>query len=116
MAYDEMLAERLRAVLPQEGLREQKMFGGLAFMLDDHMVCGVVHDALMLRLGPDLGAEALRRPYVRPMDFSGRTMRAMVFVDPPGLVGESLQEWVSQAVAFTRELPPKAPGRGRSRG
>jgi TfoX N-terminal domain len=52
VAYDEILADRVRDVLAGEpGLSERKMFGGLAFMLDGHMCCGLVGDRLMLRLG-----------------------------------------------------------------
>jgi TfoX/Sxy family transcriptional regulator of competence genes len=57
VAYDETLADRVRDVLAGEpGLSERKMFGGLAFMLDGHMCCGVVGDRLMLRLGADAAA------------------------------------------------------------
>lgn len=109
MAYDEILASRLRAIIADiDGeITEQKMFGGLAFMLSGHMFTGIVGDELMLRLG-EAGAEAaLRREYVREMDFTGRPMKAMVFVEPPGLDGTSLREWVAAAAAFARTLPPK---------
>lgn len=114
MAYDETLADRVRCVVPDVGeITERKMFGGLAFMLDSHMVCGVVGDSLMLRLGPAGAERALSRPHVRPMDFTGRTMKAMVFVDPPGLKGAALTRWVQAAAEFVQGLPPKAPGRRR---
>lgn len=75
VAYDEILADRVRDVLAGEtGLSERKMFGGLAFMLDGHMCCGLVGDRLMLRLGADEAANALRLPYVAPMGFTGRPM------------------------------------------
>lgn len=62
MAYNEQLATRVRKALGRrKGLKEQKMFGGLAFMLRGHMCCGVQDDELMLRLGPDLAAKALSR-------------------------------------------------------
>src|SRR5215471_4643031 len=64
------------------------MFGGLAFMLGGHMFCGVVKDTLMVRLGPDGARRALDRPHVRPMDFTGRPMKGMVFVEAAGLRGE----------------------------
>ena len=58
MAYDEKLAERVREILAAEpGLSERKMFGGLAFMLDGHMCCGIVGERLMLRLGADLAEQ-----------------------------------------------------------
>jgi TfoX/Sxy family transcriptional regulator of competence genes len=108
MAYDEKLADRIRDILrPDPGYSERKMFGGIAFMLDRHMCCGVVDDDLMLRLGPDGADAALDQPHVRPMDFTGRPMSSMVFVAPAGLDGVSLRRWVGQAAAFARALPPK---------
>lgn len=109
MAYDEKVAERVRDVLQTEdGVSERAMFGGLAFMIDGHMACGVVKSELMLRLGPDGADRALDRPHVRPMDFTGRPMSGMVFVAPEGLRGAGLRRWVSQAVGFARSLPPKS--------
>jgi hypothetical protein len=112
MAYSEDLANRIRDALPDDApVEERKMFGGLAFLLNGHMFCGIVHEALMLRLGPDGGQRALAEAaHVRPMDFTGRPMKGMVFVDPPGLHGDSLQRWIDQAAAFTRGLPPKPTG------
>jgi len=108
MAYDEELADRVREALPGDGLHdERKMFGGLAFLLNGHMVCGVVNDTVMLRLGPDAADRALTRTHVREMDFTGRPMQGMVFVDPPRLQGGALQRWVEEATKFVRELPPK---------
>lgn len=73
MAYDEDLARRVRDALPDDApIRERKMFGGLSFLFNGHMACGIVGDALMLRLGPDGAQQALNEPHVRPMDFTGR--------------------------------------------
>jgi TfoX/Sxy family transcriptional regulator of competence genes len=108
MAYDVDLAARIRAVLQTgEPVTERQMFGGLAFMLGGHMFCGVVKDSLMVRLGPEAAGRALARPYVRPMDFTGRPMTGMVFVEPAGLVGRALQVWVRDAAGYARGLPPK---------
>ncbi len=108
MAYDEDLADRVRAVLPRgAAVTERQMFGGMAFMLGGHMFCGVVKDTLMLRLGPEAAGRALDQPHVRPMDFSGRPMKGMVFVDPAGLHGDALRQWVDDAADYARGLPPK---------
>jgi TfoX/Sxy family transcriptional regulator of competence genes len=79
MAYNEQLAERLRAAVADLGVAvsERKMFGGLAFMLNGHMFTGIVGDDLMVRLGPDGADAALSRPHVREMDFTGRPMKGM---------------------------------------
>lgn len=110
MAYDEDLADRVRAALEDEmpGTTEQKMFGGIAFMLDGNMVCGVSGDALMLRLGPELGAAALGEPHTRPMEMTGKRMRSMVLVDPEGHEDdEQLADWIARALEFVTTLPPK---------
>ena len=83
------------------------MFGGLAFMLSGHMFCGVVGDTLMLRLGPEDASRALGQPHVRPMDFTGRPMKGMIFVDSAGLHGDALRQWVGGAAGYARGLPPK---------
>jgi len=112
MAYDEQLAARIRDVLVEEdAVREQKMFGGIAFMVGGHMACGIVGDDLMLRLGAEGAEEALKRPAVRQMDFTGRPMTGMVYVEPAGVRGVALRNWVEKAVAYARSLPPKQPKR-----
>jgi len=108
MAYDERLAERIRGVLRgRAGLEERKMFGGLAFLLGGRMFCGIVKDQLMVRVGPQRHDEALRHPHVRPMDFTGRPMRGMVFVAAPAFRGAALERWIERGVEGLRE--PKAP-------
>jgi TfoX/Sxy family transcriptional regulator of competence genes len=99
-----------------EAITERLMFGGLALMLGGHMFCGVVKDTLMVRLGARAPEEALSRPYVRPMDFTGGSMKGMAFVEPGGLRGAALRRWVEAAAKHTRGPPSKpSPGRGRSR-
>jgi TfoX/Sxy family transcriptional regulator of competence genes len=109
MPYDEKLADRVRGVLArQEGLTEKKMFGGLSFMLRGNMCCGVVRDDLMVRVGPKQHEEALAEPYARPMDFTGRPLKGMVYVGPEGYCSEeSLAKWVKRGVDFATSLPPK---------
>lgn len=108
MAYDEELADRVRVVLADEpGLTERKMFGGLAFMVNGNMACGIVKNELMLRLGAEGAEAALDEPHVRQMDFTGRPMTGMVYVEPAGLDDAAVHHWVEQAAGFARSLPPK---------
>ena len=115
MAYDEKLAARIRALLSDRGdVAERPMFGGLTFMVDGHMCCGVNRDELIVRIDPAEEDAALGRPHARPMDFTGRRMRGFVTVSPEGLKGAALKRWVGQAVACAEALPPKqSPWKGR---
>lgn len=109
MAYDESLAARIRSALaPRNDIDERKMFGGLAFLMRGNMCCGVVADTLMLRLGNEGAAQALAEPHTRPMDFTGKPLKSMVYVAPAGIVADAdLNRWVGRAVAFAETLPPK---------
>ena len=109
MAYDDILAAQVRAVLgEQEGLSERKMFGGLGFMLYGNMCCGIQKSELILRLGPNKGAEALQDPRMRPFDTIGRPMKGWAVIDAADLEKETeLSYWVQQSVDFTLTLPPK---------
>ena len=111
MPYDEGLAERIRGLL-EEGPRvsERRMFGGLAFLVRGHMSVGIVKDELMVRVGPESYADALREPHARAMDFTGRPMKGLVFVSPDGVESdEDLERWVARGVAYAASLPAKAP-------
>jgi len=107
MAYDPDLADRVRAAVTthaaRRGLRsgERRMFGGLAFMVEGKMACGVIGEELMARVGPSRHAQALEHPHARPMDFTGRPMRGLVFVAPEGLESEKdLVFWLELALAY----------------
>ncbi len=106
MAYDEALASRIRSLLARrDDVREQKMFGGLAFLVGDRMAIGIIGDDLMVRVGPDAYDEALAQPHARPMDFTGRPMKGMVYVAPAGIGTEpDLARWVEAGVAYAGSL------------
>ena len=109
MAYDEGVAERIRGVFEgRDDVVEKKMFGGIAFMHRGNMCCGIVGDVLMARVGPDAYTAALQRPAAREMDFTGRSMKGFVYVDPEGFAEDGqLQEWIDLCETFTRSLPAK---------
>ena len=76
MAYDETLADRIRKVLAgDDRVTERKMFGGIAFMLNGNMACGIVKNELMARVGADAYDDALPKPHARPMQFTGSPMK-----------------------------------------
>ena len=109
MAYDDALGARVQGVLADApGLSERKMFGGLCFLINGHMCAGIVGSTLMVRIGPEEYAEALAEPHVRPMDFTGRPMTGMIFVDPPALASDAgLAAWVARGARYAGSLPPK---------
>ena len=109
MAYDEGLAQRVREALDERtDVTEKKMFGGLAFLLGGNMCAGIVGEELMVRVGPDAYEEALAAPHARQMDFTGRSMKGMIYVGCEGLESDAdLQGWVARGVRFAGSLPPK---------
>lgn len=109
MAYDEGLAERVRARLGADpAISEKRMFGGLAFLYAGNMAVGVIGDELVVRVGPDAMEAALSRPGTRAFDFTGRPMRGWTVVDPSALSeDEALDAWIDEGHAFAAGLPPK---------
>jgi TfoX/Sxy family transcriptional regulator of competence genes len=109
MAFDETLADRVREALgPRAEVTERKMFGGIAFMIGGNMAVGVIDDDLMVRLDPADAGRALAEPSVRPMDFTGRPMKGMVFVDSAATESaEGLAAWVDAGADHATSLPSK---------
>jgi len=84
------------------------MFGGLCFLLGGNMSFGIVGSELMVRVGPDAYQETLALPHAREMDFTGRSMRGMVFVSEEGISeDEDLAAWLTRGMYFADSLPPK---------
>ncbi len=109
MAYDEALADRIGVILKdQPNVVGKKMFGGIAFMVSGNMCCGVVKDTLMLRVGAENYESLLSQTHAREMDFTGKSMKGMIYVDPEGLKSEEeLKTWVERALEFVLSLPAK---------
>ena len=84
------------------------MFGGIAWMLNGNMACGMLGEDMMVRLAPDDAESALAEPHVGPMDFTGRPMRGFVKVPCEALADDvELARWVDAGAAFAASLPPK---------
>lgn len=109
MAFDTTLAERIRRQLGKRpGLTEKKMFGGLAFLLDGNMCCGVHGREMIVRLAPEQTDQALRARHTRIFDLSGRPMKGWVLVQPQGLRTEAaLARWIRSGVKYASSLPAK---------
>ena len=103
MAYDEHLAERMRAVFQQKHVpfEEKKMMGGLCFMVDDKMCAGVVNDEVMARVDPKVYEQVLNNKGSREMDFTGRAMRGFLFIGPQGTdMDTDLEYWIDLCIEF----------------
>jgi len=110
MAYDEDLAARIRELVSAEpGVTEQRMFGGLAFLIHGNMsVAASGQGGLLVRVDPDAGDALVGDAHVAPMEMRGREMRGWLRVDPDGVrTKRQLQSWVRRGVAYARSLPPK---------
>ena len=112
--YDEKTAERVRRILSgRKDVVEKRMVGGLSFMVNGSMCCGVTGAALMVRVGPRAREGALAQPHVRPMEFAGLPLAGFVCVDPGGYRTERrLTTWVQRGIDFVSTLPVKSPPRG----
>jgi len=109
MAYNTVLAERIRARLKRTaGLQERKMFGGVGFLINGNMACGVHKNKLMVRIPPERNAELLAHPHTRPFDLTGKPMAGWILVGSEGCRTEAqLASWVKLGVDFARSLPAK---------
>ena len=109
MAYDVHLADRVRSILKDAGeFSEKRMFGGLAFMVNGRMCCGVLKTDLVLRLAPEEAAASLRQPHTRPMDFTGKPMKSMIYVSAIGTDSDqALATWVGSAMMLAKNAPEK---------
>ena len=109
MAYAENDGQRVRNALgDREDVVEKKMFGGLCFMVRGHMAVGLTAAELMVRVGPDAWEDALAEEHAREMDFTGKSLKGFVYVDPAGWSAKKdLEKWVRRGVEFVETLPEK---------
>jgi len=111
MAYDEDLAHRVRELLGGEpAVTEQRMFGGLAFLVDGNMaVAASGQGGLMVRVDHEETDALVAKPHARPFEMRGRPMRGWVRVDAEGVrTKRQLEPWVRRGVAYARSLDPRA--------
>jgi len=108
MPHDPHLADLMRQTIGnRQGVREIKMFGGICWVLNGNMIAGVSESRYMFRVGKDRQEEALERPGTSPMDFTGRLMRGIVWVDADEAIDAGLDNWIAYAEEFVGGLPPK---------
>jgi TfoX/Sxy family transcriptional regulator of competence genes len=110
MAYDEDLADRIRELVAGEaGLTEQKMFGGLAFLIGGNMaVAASGQGGVLVRVDPVESDALVATTSARPMEMRGRQMQGWLRVDPEDLrTRRSLARWVELGTTYARSLPAK---------
>jgi hypothetical protein len=110
MAYDEDLANRIRALVgAEDGLSEMRMFGGLAFLINGNMaVAASGQGGLLLRVDPAQTDKLAAQPHASQFEMRGKSMNGWLRVDPAGLgTARGLKQWVTRGVAYARSLPPK---------
>lgn len=103
MAYNEILANKIAELLVDSNIdfEEKKMFGGIAFMVQDKMCVGVVKDELMIRVLDEKYESVLEMDNTKPMKFTGRAMKGFVFIEEPGFTTtKDLQKWIDLGVEF----------------
>ena len=106
VAHDEVLAERIRDALSGLDAREQRMFGGIAWMVNTHMAAAIMGDDLLARVGAD-GYDAALSRGAQPMRMGERTMGGFVLVPGDALDDEALGDWLDLGVGIAQALPPK---------
>jgi TfoX N-terminal domain len=110
VAHDEELAGRIRELIGDEpGLKEQKMFGGLAFLIGGNMaVAASGQGGLLVRVDPTASDGLVAETNARPMEMRGRELRGWLRVDADDVSTDTeLQRWVGLGTDFARSLPPK---------
>jgi TfoX/Sxy family transcriptional regulator of competence genes len=103
MAYDTYLAERINRILTDQKANffEKKMFGGVCFMVNEKMCCGVIKDQVMARVNPVIYSEALEKIGASKMNFTGREMKGYIYINPEGAdLEDDLEYWVKLCLDF----------------
>ena len=109
MPYDEELDRRIKKIVSRwKGTSDKKMFGGVCHLLKGNMFCGVHKDSLILRLDEDKSKDALKQPYARPFDITGKPMKGWVMIASEGCKSDDeLKSWLLAAKKFSQTLPKK---------
>ena len=107
--FNDLTARKIRNALDRTpGVSERQIIGGVAFLVQGNMCCGVFDEKLVVRVGPDAYDEALREPHARPMDFTGRALPGFVYVAREGYASETaLKQWIDRGVGFVSSLPQR---------
>jgi len=117
MAYDEKLAARIRQVLgASRGITETQMFGGLCFLLNGKMICGVLKNDMIAKIGKDNHEKVIALKHVRAFDFTGKPMKGIVYVGPAALrTSKDIAKWVDMGREHVTHLAHRRRKQGADR-
>jgi TfoX/Sxy family transcriptional regulator of competence genes len=108
MAYNQKLAEWIRAEFGEVPFVEKKMFGGVGFLVHGNMACGVHKENMIVRVEPEKYEKLLKKPHARIFNITGRPMKGWLIVEPEGCkTAKQLSPWVKEGVEFALTLPAK---------
>jgi TfoX N-terminal domain len=110
VAYDEELADRIRKLVAGEaGLTEQKMFGGLAFLIGGNMaIAASGQGGLLVRVDPAQSDTLVTTTSARLMEMRGREMAGWLRVGAEDVrTRDELATWVELGTSYARSLPAK---------
>lgn len=110
MAYNERYAEQVKKILLKKNVdfEEKKMFGGIAFMIDGKMTCGITKDDLMVRIIESEYEKALKDKNVRKMDFTGKPLKGFLYVDKSVFKDDkTLEKWINFGIEYVKSLKEK---------
>ena len=108
MAYNLKLAERIRSELDGMPFVEKNMFGGIGYLLNGNMACGVNKDNMIVRVDPEKHNTLLKKPHTKTFDLTGKPMNGWLLVEADGVkTDKQLRAWVKEGVEFASSLPPK---------
>ena len=111
MAYDEYLGDRIRRIIQSKNVNffSKKMMGGLVFMVNEKMCCGIHIDKrygdslLMAKIGEEAYAVEIEKEVCLPMDFTGRPMKGFIYITPAGFdMDDDLDYWVQLALDYNK--------------
>jgi TfoX/Sxy family transcriptional regulator of competence genes len=106
MAYNEKLAEKIRTSLAGiRNVKEKKMFGGIAFMVNEKMCVGVDKDDLILRCVPEQTEELLTKKGARIFNLTGKPMTGWLLIGPEGTSGKNnLDYWINLSLESNKKV------------
>ena len=108
MPFDEKLVRRIESVMPdRSGLEAKAMFGGIGYLVNGNMSCGVYKDYLIVRVGPEKYEAALTKPHARVFDITGKVIKGWVMVLGQPLNEQDLIKWIEMGMEFATGLPKK---------